>query len=154
MLVTTLAELHAPLMRPSRSSCCSESEWGLRFSQERHKPTMSQIRRLDQNLCNCAVVLDQMHRDDGERENDASIDPLSFQKWGNGGEGALFITVSLVISWFITTNLKHTYCSCSHKKIQNGFLSFLLLFFRPMLLNRHKHIGNDLFVFYKFPLPF
>jgi len=72
-----------------------------------------------------------------------------------GGGGAFFITVSWLISWFDKIELKQIYCSYSHnKKIRNGFQSFLLLFFRSILLmNRNKNIGNDLLVFYKFPFP-
>jgi len=58
----------------------------------------------------------------------------------------LFITVSQVISWFIKIDLKQIYWSYSGtQKIQNDFLSFLLLLLRStLLMNRNKH---------KFPLP-
>jgi len=51
--------------------------------------------------------------------------------------------------------LEKIYCSYSRtEKIKNGFPLFYLLFLRStLLLNRNKHIGNDLFVLYKFPLP-
>jgi len=64
----------------------------------------------------------------------------------------LFITVSQVISWFIKIDLKQIYCSnFDTQKIQNDFLSFLLLFLRStLLMNRNKH--NWKRFFYKFPL--
>jgi len=72
-----------------------------------------------------------------------------------GSGGAFFITVLWAISWFIKIELKQVCCSyLRNKKIQNGFPSFLLLFFRSiLLLNGNKNIVNDLFVFYKFPFP-
>ena len=40
------------------------------------------------------------------------------------------------------------------RKLRNGFLYVLLLVFRwTLLLNWNKRVGNDFFVFYKFPLP-
>ena len=46
-----------------------------------------------------------------------------------GGGGAFFITVLWEISWFIKIVLKQICCSYwRNKKIQNGFQSFLLLF--------------------------
>jgi len=51
--------------------------------------------------------------------------------------------------------LKQIYCSYSRThNIQNGFPHFLLLFLRStLLLKINKHIGEELFVFYKFAFP-
>jgi len=51
--------------------------------------------------------------------------------------------------------LKQVYCSYSRThNIQNSFLHSLLVFLRStLLLNRNKHIGEELFVFYKFAFP-
>jgi len=51
--------------------------------------------------------------------------------------------------------LKQIYCSYSIiHNIQNGFLHFVLLLLRStMLLNRNKHIAEDMFVFNKFAFP-
>jgi len=49
--------------------------------------------------------------------------PPDLAKGGQRGRGAFFITVSWIISWFITIDLKQIDCSYSRNmKIQNGFL--------------------------------
>jgi len=53
----------------------------------------------------------------------------------------LFITASYVYWWLIKIDVKDGYCSFSSiQKIQDDFLSFLLLFLRSVsLVNRNKH---------------
>jgi len=80
--------------------------------------------------------------------------PSAFLKGRQWWRRSLFITVSLVTSWFIKIDLKQIYCSYSRtQKIQKGFLYFLLFVKPAFLLNRNKHNWQRFFVFYKFPLP-
>jgi len=85
------------------------------------------------------------------QESDGGISLCSFKRSGC----AFFITILWVISWFVKIELKQIYCSFSrNKNIQDSCLWFLLLFLKSiLLLNRNKNIGNDLFVFHKFPFP-
>jgi len=66
--------------------------------------------------------------------------PSAFLKGRQWWRRSLFITVSLVTSWFIKIDLKQIYCSYSRtQKIQKGFLYFLLFVKPAFLLNRNKH---------------
>jgi len=76
--------------------------------------------------------------------------PPGLLNGGQRGWRCHFITASYVILWFIKIELKQIYCSYLRtQKIQNGFLIFEV----NIVAEQKKHIGNDFFVFHKFPLP-
>jgi len=75
------------------------------------------------NICQTTTLSTSFKSGAPQSRKMTGIDTLPFEKGGNGGGGAFFITVSWVISWFIMIDLKQIYCSYSrNKKIQNGFL--------------------------------
>ena len=91
-----------------------------------------------------------MHRDARGWMHGGELPLWPFQR-AQRGRRCLFITVSLVISWFIKIDLKQTYCSyLDTQKIQNDFLQFLLLFLRSTLLIKETNIiCNVFFLFLK-----
>ena len=91
-----------------------------------------------------------MHRDARGWMHGGELPLWPFQR-AQRGRRCLFITVSLVISWFIKIDLKQIYCSyLDTQKIQNDFLQFLLLFLRSTLLIKETNIiCNVFFLFLK-----
>jgi len=63
-------------------------------------------------------------------------------------------TFSLALQWSLQFFHSRIATDSRTHNIRNGFLRFLLLFLRStLLLNRNKHIGEELLVFHKFAFP-
>ena len=81
--------------------------------------------------------------------------PCSFKREATGAEVTFF--QNSIIGNFMVNKIYLIQIYCSHSRTHNnhnGFLNFLLLFLRStLLLNKNKHIGEEFFVFYKFPFP-
>ena len=91
-----------------------------------------------------------VHRDASGWRHGGKLPLWPFQR-AQQGRRCLFITVSLIISWFIKIDHKQIYCRyLGTQKIQNDFLWFLLLFVRLTLLITEKNIiCNVFFLFLK-----
>ena len=82
----------------------------------------------------------------------AGVFPACNMKRGKWGQRCLFMIISLVISWFINTELKQIYCSYSRsEKIRRAFYNFCY-FFEVTAVAKLKQalIGNNFLLFISF----